>query len=70
MEAVTRRHLAIVACLLWLAGVELLPAIHQARHDELAPHRHDNGGMVVTVSFGEAPHRRGCTCSPDFESIS
>jgi len=54
---VTRRHLAIVACLLWLAGVELLPAIHQARHDELAPHRHDSGGMVVTVSFGEPAHR-------------
>jgi hypothetical protein len=57
MNAVTRRHLAIVACLLWLAGVELLPAIHQARHDELAPHTHDSGGMVVTVSFGEPPHR-------------
>ncbi|MBA3459540.1 MAG: hypothetical protein H0T46_06240 [Deltaproteobacteria bacterium] len=53
----TRRQLAIIACLLWLVGVELLPAIHQASHDELAPHRHDSGGMVITVSFGAPAHR-------------
>lgn len=64
MGAVTRRHrqrrrarLAVLACLLWVAGVELLPAIHEAMHDALAPHVHDAGGMMVIVSFGEPTHR-------------
>lgn len=52
-----RRVLAIVACLLWLGGVELLPALHQASHADAAPHTHTADGMVITVSFGEAPHR-------------
>jgi hypothetical protein len=54
---VTRRRLAIAACLLWLLGVEVLPAVHQATHASLAPHRHDAGGMIVTVTFGEPTHR-------------
>ena len=46
-----------MTCLLWLAGVELLPALHQAGHADAAPHTHANDGMVITVSFGDAPHR-------------
>jgi hypothetical protein len=42
---------------LWLLGVEVLPAIHEGTHASSAPHRHDGGGMVVTVSFGEPTHR-------------
>lgn len=52
----TRRRLAIVACLLWLLGVEVLPAIHQGTHGSAAPHTHQAGGMVVTVSFDEPTH--------------
>lgn len=44
-----------MACALWLAGVEVLPAIHEALHDRLAPHTHV-GGSIVTVSFGEPTH--------------
>jgi hypothetical protein len=50
------RRLAIAATLLWLVGIEVLPNLHVALHDHLAPHRHDAGGMVVTVSYGEVAH--------------
>lgn len=52
-----RARLAAIACLLWLLGVEVLPAIHEGTHAASAPHRHDVGGMVVTVSFDEPAHR-------------
>lgn len=52
-----RARLAIVTCLLWLFGVEVLPAIHEGTHASAAPHRHDNGGMTVYVSFDEPTHR-------------
>jgi hypothetical protein len=51
-----RAQLALAACALWLGGVEVLPAVHQAVHDQLAPHRHD-GGSIVTVSFEDTTHR-------------
>jgi hypothetical protein len=51
-----RARLAVVACLLWLAGVEVLPAIHEATHGTAAPHVHAPNGMIVTVSFGEPTH--------------
>jgi hypothetical protein len=37
--------LALVACLGWLFGVEGLPALHQAHHDD--HHTHDAMGAVV-----------------------
>lgn len=52
-----RARLAVLACMLWLLGVEVLPAIHEGTHASTSPHRHDNGGMVVTVSFDEPTHR-------------
>jgi hypothetical protein len=52
----TRARLALVACVLWLGGVEVLPALHQARHDQLAPHRHD-AGSLVQISFEDTTHR-------------
>ena len=52
-----RRYLAIVACLLWLAGVELLPALHQGFHAGSAPHTHAANGLVLTVSYGGSVHR-------------
>jgi hypothetical protein len=51
-----RARLALAACVLWLAGVEVMPALHEALHDQLAPHRHDNGS-IVTVSFADTTHR-------------
>lgn len=48
--------MALVACALWLGGVEALPALHEALHGELAPHHHD-GDAIVTVSFEDTTHR-------------
>jgi len=48
--------MALAACALWLAGVEVLPSVHESLHDRLAPHHHD-GGSIVTVSFEDATHR-------------
>jgi hypothetical protein len=51
-----RARLALAACALWLTGVEGMPALHEAMHGQLAPHRHDNGS-IVTVSFEDTTHR-------------
>jgi hypothetical protein len=51
-----RARMALVACILWLTGVEVLPALHEGLHDRLAPHRHDSGSIVM-VSFEDTTHR-------------
>ena len=51
-----RARLALAAVALWLTGVEALPALHEALHDQLAPHVHTAGGLV-TVSFDDTTHR-------------
>jgi hypothetical protein len=51
-----RARLALVACVLWLLGVEVLPAVHEAVHDHFAPHTHVAGSIVVS-SFEETTHR-------------
>jgi len=48
--------MALAACALWLAGVEALPALHEALHAELAPHHHA-GGAIITVSLEDTTHR-------------
>lgn len=48
--------MALAACVLWLAGVEALPSLHEVLHAHLAPHRHD-GGSIIVVSFEETTHR-------------
>ena len=52
----SRARLALAGCALWLVGVEAMPALHEALHDQLAPHRHDQGALV-TVSFEDTTHR-------------
>ena len=51
-----RARLALAAVALWLAGVEALPALHEALHDQLAPHVH-TAGAIVLVSFEDTTHR-------------
>jgi hypothetical protein len=51
-----RARLAVVGCALWLGGVEVMPALHEAMHGQLTPHRHD-AGSIVTVSFEDTTHR-------------
>ena len=53
---VRRARLALVACVLWLLGVEALPAVHEALHDRFAPHTHVAGSIVVS-SFEDVTHR-------------
>jgi hypothetical protein len=48
--------MALAACALWLAGVEALPALHEALHAQLAPHHHA-GDAIVTVSLDDTTHR-------------
>lgn len=50
-----RRTIAIVACVLWLLGVEVLPALHLATHE--GDHSHERDGSIVRA--GE--HRHGDT---------
>jgi len=50
-----RRALAAMTCLLWILGVEVLPALHLALHDT-ATHEHAPSGMIVTVTFGATTH--------------
>jgi hypothetical protein len=51
-----RARLALVACVLWMLGVEVLPAVHEALHDHFAPHTHVAGSIVVS-SFEDVTHR-------------
>lgn len=50
-----RRAFAMITCLLWLLGVEVLPNLHLAAHDA-ATHEHTAAGTIVTVTFGTAAH--------------
>lgn len=50
-----RRAVAMITCLLWLLGVEVLPALHLSSHDPTT-HEHTPAGMIVTVTFGTATH--------------
>jgi len=52
----SRVALAIVACALWICGVEVLPNLHLAFHDS-STHTHAADGMVVTVSLNTQTHR-------------
>ena len=52
-----RRGFAASACFLWLLGVEVLPNLHLAFHDD-DDHTHASTGMIVKVSFNE-PHDHG-----------
>ncbi|HUQ06474.1 MAG TPA: hypothetical protein VM261_28420 [Kofleriaceae bacterium] len=43
-----RRRLAVMACLVWLLGVEVLPDAHLATHAWLPAHKHDGDAPVST----------------------
>lgn len=55
----TARVLALVAAMLWLAGVELVPNLHLALHDSLAAHAHEGDTTVFTphVHANGSEHR-------------
>src|SRR5687768_4644764 len=52
-----RKGFAVLACVLWLLGVEVLPALHLARHDD--HHTHAADGAIVSVARGSHRHDDG-----------
>lgn len=53
-----RAHVAMVTLVLWLLGVEVLPALHLASHD--ADHTHEHDGTIAHVPRShEAEHEHG-----------
>jgi hypothetical protein len=48
-----RRGFATLACLLWLLGVEALPAVHLATHD--GHHTHAADGSIVATDHDDVP---------------
>ena len=49
-----RRALALAACVLWLLGVEVLPALHVAHHDD--DHAHVAGSIIRVVENDTHQH--------------
>jgi hypothetical protein len=49
-----RQRIALTLCVLWLVSFELMPWLHVALHDQLAPHTHDASGAVILVE--DTPH--------------
>ena len=49
-----RRSIALALCVLWVAGFELLPWLHVATHDRIAPHYHDSTGATIYVASESA----------------
>ena len=59
-----QRRLAVVACLLWVLGYEVLPDVHLATHGALAAHRHDAGDRParfwrVRTAHAPVAHQHG-----------
>ncbi|MEO8705502.1 MAG: hypothetical protein ABI867_36060 [Kofleriaceae bacterium] len=54
-----RRRIAMWTCLLWLLGAELLPALHQADHDD--QHTHAPDGSIIRLQLEQhfAAHEAG-----------
>jgi len=52
-----RQRIALALCVLWLAGFEVLPWLHVATHDRIAPHIHTaNGGIVYVPASTPGAH--------------
>jgi hypothetical protein len=47
-----RAYLALVACVLWVAGIEVLPSIHLAMHAHMGAHRHEGNTIVLLDDHG------------------
>jgi len=54
----------MITCLLWLVGIEVLPNLHLASHDD-STHTHVPSGMIVTVSFESTHSHDGTVHSHD-----
>ena len=59
--------LGLLACILWLFGIEALPAIHLAHHDD--HHTHDASGSIVELDHGDH-HHEIATSKPVHEDLA
>lgn len=48
--------MALVACVLWLVGFELLPWLHIATHDHIGAHHHDATGAIIRDDVAHDDH--------------
>ncbi len=53
-----RQRIALALCVLWVVGFELMPWMHVATHDRIAPHYHDANGTTVYLAE-DAPQPAG-----------
>lgn len=63
-----RRWLAATACLLWLLGVEVLPSLHLASHEDDHTHEAD-GTIVVVVASHDAEHAAAHAAERDHDHL-
>ncbi|MFT3692190.1 MAG: hypothetical protein QM831_03550 [Kofleriaceae bacterium] len=47
----------IVALILWIGGVEVLPNLHLALHDHIAPHHHVGDATIFDHTHAPTKHR-------------
>lgn len=52
-----RRGLAVLGCLIWIVGFELLPNIHVGLHAHLSEHSHGSGSTARATTFAVQSHR-------------
>jgi hypothetical protein len=45
-----RRRIALALCVLWIVGFEVMPWMHVAMHDRIAPHYHDANGTTIYLA--------------------
>ncbi|HEY1816770.1 MAG TPA: hypothetical protein VGG74_30695 [Kofleriaceae bacterium] len=45
-----RRRIALALCVLWIVGFEVMPWMHVAMHDRIAPHYHDANGTTIYIA--------------------
>lgn len=50
-----RQRVALALCVLWIVGFELMPWLHVATHDRIAPHIHDASGATIYLAGDAAP---------------
>lgn len=49
--------MALIACVLWIAGFEVLPWMHVATHGHIGAHHHDENGATI-FDAGPSDHHR------------
>jgi hypothetical protein len=59
--------MAMVACVLWLTGFEVLPWLHMATHDHVGKHHHDETGAIIRDGESDASRDHDEDHDPDVD---